>query len=764
MLVLSFFVVAVAAPTGAQAATSASSTQVVAAAAAAPTYLGGADLASLSENVATASVSGSRIFLAASTNQLAVAQAAANASQKLTSAISTASSTTAVLAQIAARAPVPTKVSLLGYPTDFSSELKTAISAAYSLDLTFVSADPVQWSLAAHDAAYRKRIVVGDGAVPHSSAYAAALATSTRGSLVLVDATHNAGVAALIDDPSNISATVLGDYSSLTELQSLSEASVQRITNVPLDSLSNASLRLEQSAISVGSSAKRIVVANADDPATMALAGRYASAIQAVVTDRANATAYLQILRSVPSSTTLVGTGTTAALGAALAAERPTPPARPAYRAIDTTVSATTFTVQYTTLAGATNYTARDAAGEVVATSTTDKVTVPGSAYNLAITATSGSGSVLGTIQYRVNNYAVSADRVHAVIASNAGDGTYIKPLNSAALPRLITRTRVPLDGTPPQASDMVNVAITCEPNYTDPAQATDQQYNYNVYVLSNDPATCEATGTAGDTALLDTLGITLPATTAPAGVAPAQASKLLAVPDPTAPAATESVAQRAISQARESAASSGGFSTQATGDDWAPIMFRYQTFIPTALTYAVPGFSGDLNRPFTLFNGNNRTFDPFGDFKTRQDVNVTFGSSHSITFPNGLVGETLRYKCSRPSGGSCVLVSRARASNAGLRINDVSSNATGGSFTFHVDMTNPLYSLAPAISSDLHVSMGYRNTWIYGRHDNMPLHEIYFDVAGWNEWYMAYASTWYDPVCLAGALPGCSTFVVLPI
>lgn len=734
-----------------------------------PSYLGGTDLATLSQSVADASQSGDTVFLATSTDNLAVAQAAANASEQMTAAIAAAASTTDVLAQIAARNPAPTKVSLVGSPDDFPTELRTALSTRYSVDSTLVSADPVQWSLAAHDSAYRKRIVIGDGAVPNSQAYAAALAASTRESLVLVDATHDTGVAALVDDPNNISATVIGDYSSLTELQSLSEASSERLTNIPVDDLARASLQLEKSAISAGGSAKRLVAANADDPATMALAGRYASAVHAIVTDRSAATAYLAILRSAPASTTLVGTGASASSASVLAAERPAPAPSPGYRILDTSVTSTDFTVRYTTIAGAATYTARDADGTQVGASSTNSISVAGSPYNLAITATDSTGSVLGVLQYRINDYEIGMDRARVLIASNSGDGTYIRPLSAATVPRLITRTTIPATGGVPQPTDTVNVAVTCEPDYTDPQLAQDQQYNYNVYVLSNDPATCEAAGSPGDPSVLDTLGVTLPATAAPAVAATSTlATPTVArtsTPYPKGLAATRSAIQAKIhaAQASATARTPGQMTTQAVGDDWPPIMFRYQTFIPPALI-PVPGFSGDITHPFVLFNGNNRTYDPFGDSKTRQDVTVTFGSTHSITAAAPVVGQTIRYKCNRPWGGSCTEVARKTASSSSLAINDIASNPTGGFFTFHVDAANPLYSIAPPISSDLHVSMGYRNTWIYGRHDNMPIHEIYFDVVGWDEWQYAYASWWYNPVCLAGELPGCSTFVVVPL
>lgn len=202
-------------------------------------------------------------------------------------------------------------------------------------------------------------------------------------------------------------------------------------------------------------------------------------------------------------------------------------------------------------------------------------------------------------------------------------------------------------------------------------------------------------------------------------------------------------------------------------GDDWPPITFLYQTYVPTA-RIATPGYSGNLTHPYLFFNGNDRPlYEPNGGYKTHQEVTVRFGSAHSITHLDPVVGETIKYGCTWPWGASCVEIQRARADWHGgrLAINDIYSWDLGGSFIFHVDIANPLYSLAPVISSDLHVWMAPGGTLVYGRHDNMPLHEIYFTVEGWgDEWYVAYASKYYNPVCLAGALPGCSSFVVVAL
>lgn len=729
-----------------------------------PQFIGGTELAGLSDNVAAAVGSASTVLLAASTDPQAVAQANANAAQLGAVALAGASSTNGVLAQLSAVGP--DAVSLVGAPADFSTELTAAVAAQYALDdVTYVSDDPVQWALATHDSAYRQRLIIGDGAVAHSPAYAAALAIATDSSLVLIDATHNIGLVPLVTDTSNGSVTVLGDYSSFSELQDLDEATVDKITNIPLDDLAAASLSITRATIGAGASAKRLVASNADDPATLGLAARYAVAIGAVVTDRANATSYLSLLRSVPTSTTLVGVGATSSGGTALAGERPTPTATPAFRVTDTTATTASFTVVFTALPGAASYTAYDEVGTEVTTSTSASVTASGTPYDLAITATNASGQTLATLQYKVNGYQTTDDRPHVVVASTSGEENYLKFLGPASLPRLITRTAIPITGGIPDASATVSVAITCEPDYTDSSQPGTSQYDCRVYTLSNDPATCETTGTVGDATTLTTAGALFPPTELPMSAAASTSLAAAIAATPDGPAATQSILQKVLNAARGgTASSSSGMSTMVDGDGWTPIAFRYQTFIPNA-KIGSPGFSGDIARPYIAFNGNDRGFDPAGDYKTREDVLVTFGTGHSITTLTRAVGTTHRYKCTWPWLASCVETNSATASSDGLAINRVVSTNTGGAFTFHVSAANPLQSVAPPISADLRITMAPHNTWLTGRHDNMPLHEVYLEFPEWeNEWYYAYQSRFYDPVCLAGQLPGCSTWINIPL
>lgn len=727
-----------------------------AASATAGTYIGGAGVAELSVAVATKlpATDTDTVWLAAAGDSNALAQANANSAQAGGAAVAAESTDAGVLAQISEVGP--TKVILVGAPGQFPQSLTASLANDYTLETKYVSDQPLGWSTGHHDASRRANVVVGDLDVPDSVALAASAAISRRATLVLLDGSEPTdSVAQILGDPSNEFITVVGDSSAMTVYEVLPEEVTHRIVDVPITDSAAAELTLLYDQIGNGSRALSVVASTTRSAGELATAARYATSVGAVAATTGVAKSYLEDLKTPAIDVVLIGVGADSASANALAATQRPANALPAIRVTDTTrnESAATSAVAFTPVSQATKYVAYDLAGSTVGTSTNSPITVTGEPSSTAIIAYNSAGTTLKTIQYRVNDYATAASRADAIIASTVGAENHLVFLGPTNLPRLVTRTKTSITEQIPDArANTETVAVICGTTFTDTSLAKTFQYDYRVTTLSRDPATCNAIGAPGDPTEIDLGGLTFPATEFPAAASKSPPGSLMSSREKPANSASASVMEQARLKPIGSSAA------LAPGDGWETIRFRYQTFIiPSKIAGA--GF-GKLTRPFVAFGGDGRNFyHPNGSYRTRQDAYMSFGSSHRITHTPAM-GETKKYACRWPNLSDCEQIGSKFAPMNELSLTGVSSNNTGGRFTFKVDATNPLQSGAPAISANVTVYGRPGGTTITGKHDRMPIHEVWFTVEGWGEWYWVYGSEYHRPICLIGSIPTCTAKV----
>ncbi|WP_282944813.1 hypothetical protein [Cellulomonas endometrii] len=692
------------------------------------------------------------VHLAASGNDLALAQASANAVRTGGVALAARGTDSAsVLAQLGALDV--TGVELTGPATGFPAALVSALEASYTVTDRFVAPNPYQWSIAATDPAARDRLVVVSQTVPSSVELGTLWATSSSASLLIVDDTApSAEVATILEDPTNTGTDIFG-LSSLIAPAPTSDASVPRVREVELD---NPAALLDDMAldmISGGANSRQVVAASDADAGTAGLAGQLARYSGSVASTTAAAQRYASLLPGSLTHAVVVGgaSATPGASSAIVGAQR-TPTADPSFRVTGSTATATNFTISFSAYSGATRYAALDAAGAQLATSTTPTLTVPGEARAVAVVAYVGTVA-RATLQVKMNEVTTDAPAGSSLVGSTSGSTNHLRFIGATNVPRLIERTRISVTGEAPDPlNDTSRVTVTCAPTFTDTAQDPTYQYDYRVLTLSQDPAACGAIGTPGDAAIRQISGLTFPATVYP--------EFRSAGPEAVTLAASMSLFdQQVFGESATSDAARSSVAPQAVGDDWPAITFRYQTFIPAKKIYAPSPVGWTVTRPWVFYNGNNRWHDPKGAFKTRQDVRVTFGSRRGISYSED-VGETIRWACQLPTAINCIETGRTEAPDSELSMPSSLANATSGGFTLKNDGTNPLFPSAPAITASLKFKYALGGTSIVGSHDRMPIHEIWFLVDGWNEWNFAYGSTTYEPACLAGRLPTCTVNV----
>ena len=690
------------------------------------------------------------VHLAASGNDLALAQASANAVRAGGVALAARGTDSAsVTAQLGALNV--SSVELTGPATGFPAELISALRANYSVADRLVAPNPYQWSLAAVDPAARDRLVVVSQTVPNSVELGTLWATASKASLLILDATAPSGdIAAILEDPTNVGTDVFG-LESLVAPAPVSDAGASRVRTVDLGDPASVLDDMALDIITTGANARQVVAASDADPGTVGLTGQLARYSGSVASTTAAAQRYARLLPGSLSRAVVVGgASATSAASTAITNSQQAPVPDPSFRATGSTATTTNFTITFTAYAGATRYAALDAAGTQLATSTTPTLTIPGDARSVAVVAYAGTVA-RATLQFKLNEVAGDAPAGSALVGSTSDSTNYMRFIGSTNLPRLIERTRISVTGEAPDPdNDSSRVALTCTSTFTDAAQDPTFQYDYRVITLSQDPATCGSTGIPGAAGALLVSGLTFPATVYP--------EFRSAETQPVPPVATMSLFdQRVFGESMSGQSARASIAPRAVGDDWPAITFRYQTFIPSKMIYAPSPQGWTWTRPFVYYNGNDRLLDPKGSYKTRQDVRVTFGSAPSISYAE-YMGGTIRWACRLPGGSDCSETGRATASLSELSMPSRAAGATSGHFTLKNDASNPLFPSAPAISASLKFKYAPGGTSITGSHDKMPIHEIWFLVEGWDEWYFAYASTSYAPQCLAGGvIRGCS-------
>lgn len=731
-----------------------------------PSVLTGSSLSVLSAHVAEA-VGGTSvpIILAPAGDELSLAQAAANASLSGGVAVMAASSNAdEVLAQLAPFAP--SSVGLVGAPSSFTAEFKAALEAEYGLDETHVAEDMFSRSAAALDPAARAEIVLTDSSDTGVQALAASLAVTSGAALIMLDGAEDlSSVAAVLEDSATTEIAVVGPDAGASPYQETSQAVLNKTMWLDTADPQEAEQAAMQAMVSAGRNADRVVAATDGGVGDRVLAAVAARAGDALTGSVEGVEEYVSKFYGTLDQVVAVGVTASATDVSDLSSTLPAIPSAPAFRVKDVIYDPTDSSYDITTTAatGATKYTAYDINGAEVGASTTTSIHVSDEPESLAIIATKSSSQV-AELQMRINGYANGEDRDQVVVGSlSTGGRNHIKFLGGEGIPRVVTRMPVSIyagEAADPE-TDTVTVGVTCASEFTDTTLDPTFQYDYRVTTLNNDAEACGNEPTENPEPTPRISGVSFPPTEFPmldakrAGVA-ADGS--------TTPRAAKSLVDRIILGDDTSGVSTGreASSVSAIGDDWPDMNWRYQGWIRPSKVLGPPP-SGRITRPFTFFHGDGRGPNPNGAYRFRQDVKVSFGSSHGLTYSEHM-GQTVKYACRWPNGTDCETVSSKTAPLSELSLVNRNPQDIYGWFTFKVDASNPLQLGAPAISSDIEIIYGPGSTRIIGWHDKMPSHEIWFNAEGWGEWENAYTTREVGLHCLVGWLPGCTAYVNLTL
>lgn len=741
-----------------------------------PDVVSGSSTGEVSSAASTALASSDNsgiLYVASHSNDLALAQAWVETSATQGLVVESPIQSSAALVTLVDSIG-PAEVRLIGDPQGFPVGAKSALEASsYVVSDEQTSNDPFQWSSAAHSSSSRNNIVVVDVDETESVALATTYAANTGSSLLVLKGTEpTAAVGAILNDPVNESVLIIGDVTNLESLATFSDNDGSRYTRLGTAGVPDVALELLPAVLSqTSASIDSLVVATSEDATSAAIAGALAHRKGEMALTSSFAATYVPLLVGGPTSTQVVGVDASQANIMAIEALESTFEADPGFRVTDTTLSGGDTTVEVTAVTGAVRYRAYDAVGAPVGTSLPGipEVTITGEPVPLEIVAEDSSGGALMSLQFKVNEYAEVSDHDNVMIGSTSDTRNYLKAVGPTDLPRLVTRLPINImGGIPDPGDDTVKVAITCDNSFTDYAQDQSYEYRYRVTTLSADPSACGATSAPAPTDGLLTAGVTFPATQFPSNgttleseeSASPNADSLGTLMARNAPLAESRRATSSLLETYTTHIAEAGSSDSVTSSStWAPVMFRYQTWIPGEKIYA-PGSTGDFWRRFQFFSGDDRTtFTPNGSFRTRQDLTVSFGSNASVTY-NEWMGETIKYACLWPNGTSCIEQDRATAPLSGLWSNTQAQSSKGAKIELHVDAENPLHALAPAISSVLRFNLQEGGSTIKGKHDKMPVHAVWYSVVGWNEWYFAYGSTSYNPACLTGLPKVCTVDV----
>lgn len=713
--------------------------------------ISGVSLAGLSESALDESgLQSDEVYLAASENPDAYALAAANANTTGKASLSAATSDSNLLAQLSGRGF--DLVRLVGPENGFSTTTISALEVAgYSVDSAHLSNEKLFWSNFTQVSSMTNSVVIGNASDDDSSRVAVLTALGAATPLLLVDPTQDVGLLnSMLTSAPNVRIFVAGNTLEISD--SLDATLAEQIVFMPteLDEyLSRIGLLSE-----AGRNLGRFTVAESDDTGVLGAAGIVAASNNSLPLSRSEAAGLLQVSDIEINSARLVGLNVSTSNLDDLLLLQPARTPLPSWRILSGSPSPLGFTLRYSPVVGAAKYIAYDAMGVEVGESTGTEIEIAGEARPVAIIAENLSGATIRTLQVKLNDIELGEAEV-LLGSSQTGNENHLVFIGQEDVPRIVSRTAIPVTGGIPAEDDQVIIRITCENELTDLTSDPTNQYIYTVETVSPNKLSCGAP--ASGSAIRTSMGLTFPATAYPTGALGSMAvhgSGTMQGGDLDR-AASMSRVERLLSERQHEDQTIQGF---AAGDGWPNLTFRYQAYIPEYRLYS-PGSTGSLTRLFQFFGGDNRGPDPKGSYRYRQDATVKFGSSHNIIY-NEWMGTTHKWACSTPWESNCVLQSSAKAPLTELNIRGASHTNTTAKWAFTNSASNPLHLFAPAIDADLGFHLKSGGSVIKGTHDLMPVHEIYMDVDGWDEWQFVYQSKTYFVGCLVGTglAPGCST------
>lgn len=656
----------------------------------------------------------------------------------------------------------------------FASSFQQSLTAAsIAISSEYTSTDLfARYSAAALSASATEYVLAAT-----SSTAGMMLATSyaaTRGlPLVVWEATTSgAALGAFFTSVAGSPMTYFGDTAVLPS-DRMSEAQFQALTIIDVADTQRAFTWIAAQVQTAGIASNRIVVsATGGSYDRLGIAGAHARKVGALLTPQLFVTPtgsvdpagrYISLWGSELASLELVGVNVSSwalnSLAAPTTVDRSGPPA---FRATGLTKDPSSYSLSLSTVSGATTYSAYDVAGTLVASSNTPVLAYSSQVGGLLVVARSGT-TELARLEVRANDYSTTAQRTSVTVGSTNAGTNHLVFLNTTVLPRLITRVESDPFAFPPTEGPEIPVAVTCQSSFTDVGLDPTKEYTYSVAEMTNVNAqACDPTYSPLPATSDDLLygQVPLPFTAFPTSFSNKSETT------ETALAASPTTMDLILAQAAadsEAVLSDGIGAQLAPGDDWQPVIVRWQAFIPEG-RFPFGCCSNDPSRPFAAFGGDNHgTNDPNGSHRFEQDLTFYWGTNHHVVYSED-VGETHLYKCAQPVA-NCVLVATGEAPASELSANEFASTNTSASAHVWAQATNPLVSFAPPIDTDWRVKLSTSGSFAYGYHDNMPQHELYVGVLQ-SEFYRMYTSpyiSWAQLPCLYSSPSsprlGCATY-----
>ncbi|WP_290472740.1 hypothetical protein [Leifsonia sp. 71-9] len=652
------------------------------------------------------------------------------------------------------------------------------------------------------------RLVVASSAVANSAAIGSSMATLAGSGFVVLDGSESsASIQTFFASRGSFLITVIGSESTLP-LHLLPPLNEELFTIVSPTAPTKTAFSIALDYVRSGTNGTKLWTTPSDQPTALPLVGlaaKRAGAVfapagtsSAIGTDSA-AAQYAKAWGPELTEVVLAGTNVTSTQLSSVAssATTVTRTATPDWTVTDVQLGASNYTFTVSAKAGAATYKALTLNDEVVASSSTTSITVPGLPGTVtAIAAYNAAGAQIDVVPTRINQYQQADDRPSALVSSVRDSGKHhLNWLDDSSVPRLITRYVVDIFADDPMnptgnPSTAEVVAITCGSEFTSPAMDKTKQWVYQVDMLSTSGTSCNSAGSAltapvgaganipmlewpawasaaarkatGPDAPLAQPGYTV-ADFALSQGGQATASLREATPNTDRELLTESA--ESIVENGEAASFVGGqadaqnaitsrksdASTFGAGDDMPIMRVFYMQYIPDQYVL-FPDFSGDLAKPAIAFGGDNRAwYEIWGSNRSWNMAEVHFGTgAHILNYRE--MGATHKYKCT-PFLTGCTLV--ASATEDVTKISGVTqAGATRAVVGQFVSAKNPLVSIAPAIDGTAYWDLKRGGSSVKALHDLMPRHQLWYGNA-WAQAWLAWQNDFYALPCLYG-VAGC--------
>lgn len=734
--------------------------------------------------------------VAAASDPVSIAQASALSSiTGATLIVSTSTTNASAVNAIVAQKNI-TQLTFVGLANAFPSSFRNAVDARVTVKKTALSNSPFSRSVSLVPSGASTFVVAKGNNVPAMEAALSYSSASGAALLVLGETEPADSLRSFLLPFADPTIILAGDPGVTDQLDS---DDADRFGELLVDTPKNVDASydtiIRSHITEKNRAANKVAIAPGDDLSSFALAtlvGKAQGSVtlpagtKAAITVDSAAHRYLQLVKGELKTLTLIGTNTTSAqLTAAAAPSLVARTPAPSWTITDTTLGTSTWTVTYTARAGASKYSALSWDNSVIASSTSTSLQLQGTPDFLTLAAFDSNNNEIDRIYYRSNAYTPTTGRATVVTGTIQNGTANLRILGAAGVPRKIIRTPhdpyAMLDAVPLPSE---TVAITCNLVFTDTGLNPQLQWNYEVVNLTL--KTGSGCGTAAGTPIsasgVPTAGLSLPLTQHPWAQTEStrRSHEDLAKPRETSdgeqlllPRVGQTVSDVARQQiayetahpeAVEMAMPPAGYlagplqteaaTAAATGSQF---VFSYQAYIPEKYILA-PTYSGDINRPLTVFNGSDREWWDVNNIHTKFDIRAYVGDDE--VFPTKWVGTTERYHCKFEGSERvvCDYQESRTASDSGISVTS-QINGTTTVLTFTASINNPLEQFSQPIDGLMTATLTPRSWRLVGHHDRMPVHQFWWSPI-YSEGTLAYMST--DPwlFCLIPNVPTCTSYV----